>query len=79
MPWTVDDVDRFKKGLTDKEKRQWVAIANSALERCLKEGGDQKTCEVSAVKQANGVAGNSASAYNQIRTRAPYTITVKKH
>lgn len=79
MPWTVDDVDRFKKGLTDKEKRQWVAIANSALERCLKEGGDQKTCEVSAIKQANGVAGNSASAYNQIRTRAPYTITVKKH
>lgn len=79
MPWTVDDVDRFKKGLTDKEKRQWVAIANSALERCLKEGGDQKTCEVSAIKQANGVAGNSASAYNQIRTETPYTITVKKH
>jgi hypothetical protein len=45
----------------------------------LLRGGDQKTCEVSAIKQANGVAGNSASAYNQIRTETPYTITVKKH
>lgn len=29
MPWTTKDVDRHKKGLTDKQKRQWVAIANS--------------------------------------------------
>jgi len=75
----VEDVDEFKKGLTDKEKRQWVAIANSALERCLKEGGDQQTCEVSAIKQANGVAGNKESTYSEITAMSPYTIAVRKH
>lgn len=79
IPWTVEDVDEFKKGLTDKEKRQWVAIANSALERCLKEGGDQQTCEVSAIKQANGVAGNKESTYSEITAMSPYTIAVRKH
>ena len=75
----MDDVEEFKKGLTDKEKRQWVAIANSALERCLKEGGDQQTCEVSAIKQANGVAGNKESTYSEITAMSPYTIAVRKH
>jgi hypothetical protein len=79
IPWTLDDVEEFKKGLTDKEKRQWVAIANSALERCLKEGGDQQTCEVSAIKQANGVAGNKESTYSEITAMSPYTIAVRKH
>ena len=32
MPWTIKDVDQFKKDLTDKEKEQWVEIANSAYE-----------------------------------------------
>lgn len=59
MPWTVDDVERFHKGLTNKEKRQWVEVANSVLERCLEEGKDQNTCEVSAIKQANGVVGTT--------------------
>ncbi len=79
IPWTLDDVEEFKKGLTDKEKRQWVAIANSALGRCLKEGGDQQTCEVSAIKQANGVAGNKESTYSEITAMSPYTIAVRKH
>jgi len=62
---------------TEKEKRQWVEVANSVLERCLKEGKDQNTCEVSAIKQANGVVGNNS--YSLINTNAGYTISVKKH
>jgi len=77
MPWTVDDVDRFHKGLTDKEKRQWVEVANSVLERCLEEGKDQNTCEVLAIKQANGVVGNNS--YSLINTNSAYTISVRKH
>jgi hypothetical protein len=53
MPWQVGDVEQHKKGLTDAEKRQWVAVANSALAACLKEG--RTDCEASAIKQANGV------------------------
>ena len=54
MPWTVADVDKHKKGLTEKEKKQWVAIANSALSSCLKKGGKDNACEASAIRQANG-------------------------
>ena len=62
---------------TEKEKRQWSGSSYSVLERCLKEGKDQNTCEVSAIKQANGVVGNNS--YSLINTNAGYTISVKKH
>jgi hypothetical protein len=52
MPWTVADVDGFKKGLTPKQKETWVAIANAALERCREERG--KDCEKNAIIRANG-------------------------
>jgi len=51
MPWTVADVERHNKNLSDKQKRQWVHVANDALQRCLDAGG--KECEASAIKQAN--------------------------
>jgi len=53
MPWTKDDVDGFKQGLTSRQKDQWVAVANDALKTCIADGG--KDCEASAIKQANGV------------------------
>jgi len=53
MPWDVSDVDRHKKGLTDAQKKQWVAVANDVLQRCLDEGGSQSDCEASAIRQAN--------------------------
>ena len=60
MPWGVGDVDRFKKGLTPKQKEQWVAVANSALSDCLKKGGSQSTCEGRAIRMASGVVKESA-------------------
>lgn len=59
MPWTVGDVDRFKRGLTDAQKHQWVRIANSVLASCQKRGGSN--CEASAIRQASGVVGHSVS------------------
>jgi len=38
MPWKPEDADKHKKGLTDKQKRQWAEIANSVRSNCLKEG-----------------------------------------
>jgi len=61
MPWTVEDVDRFKQGLTDAQKRQWVEVANNVLERCLADGGSQSECEASAIRQANGTVANRAN------------------
>jgi len=54
MPWTVADVDKFKKGLTEQEKERWVRIANAALAKCLDGDGDELDCEVKAIRQANG-------------------------
>ena len=46
MPWTKDDAKRHTRKVdSDKKKRQWAHVANSALERGASEG--------SAVRQAN--------------------------
>ena len=34
MPWTVDDVDRHKAGLSPEQKARWVKIANGVLDAC---------------------------------------------
>jgi hypothetical protein len=66
MPWTVADVDRFKQGLTEAEKRRWVRIANSVLRRCLDNGGSQDECEASAIRQANGSVGNNQQVMDNL-------------
>ncbi len=56
MPWQLKDVDRFAKGLSDKQKAAWVSIANSTLDLCLHNGGNQANCEGKAVRIANAKA-----------------------
>jgi len=55
MPWTSEDVERHKKGLTDKGKRQWVAIANSTRKRCIADGDSEEVCDARAIKSANAM------------------------
>jgi hypothetical protein len=31
VPWTVEDVDKHRKGLSPADKATWVTIANKAL------------------------------------------------
>src|SRR5262245_20527760 len=59
MPWKVSDVDRHKKGLSAKQKRQWVAAANNSLSTCLSDGGSQDTCEGRAIRIANAAVDKS--------------------
>jgi len=59
MPWTVKDVEKYKKGLTDKQKSQWVRIANSILAKCIADGGTDETCTPKAIRQANGTVNNN--------------------
>jgi len=51
MPWNTNEVDGFKKGLSKKQKKKWVAIANGVLESCKEDNG--KDCEGKAVRIAN--------------------------
>jgi hypothetical protein len=53
MPWSINDVDKFRSGLERDQKTKWVAIANNVLELCVKKGGDVLECESNAVKSAN--------------------------
>jgi len=57
MPWSVGDVDGFKKGLTPGQKKKWVEIANGALASCRLRNGDD--CEAYAVRTANSKVGVS--------------------
>ena len=56
MPWKIADVDKFAKGLSDKQKAAWINIANSTLDLCLHNGGNQANCEGKAVRIANAKA-----------------------
>ncbi len=53
MPWTVDDVESHKKGLTPAQKKKWVAIANAIYKDCLAKGGTDATCAPKAIRIAN--------------------------
>ena len=53
MPWTKKDVSKHISGLTDKQKENWVSIANKALRNCINQGGTDETCAPKAIMIAN--------------------------
>jgi hypothetical protein len=53
MPWSSSDVDQFKKGLSRKQKKKWVAVANGVLRSCIEDGGTDEKCSGKAIKIAN--------------------------
>lgn len=61
MPWSIEDVDKHMKDLTDKQKEVWVKVANGAFARCEEKG--QGDCDARAIKQANGVAGKMGESF----------------
>lgn len=74
MPWSPNDADRFKKGLSDKQKRQWAAIANAALQR----GSD----ESSAIRQASGSLRSGAlesAARRRMQKKLPQSSITGAH
>lgn len=79
MPWSVGDVDSHKKGLSDKQKRQWTRIANSVLKRCMDKGGSEESCAASAIRQANGVvnANVKVAEYSTYRSKQKLDYDVK--
>jgi hypothetical protein len=64
------DVDRHKKGLTNAQKKQWVAAANTSLQDCLSDGGSQETCEGRAIRIANAAVekGEEKAAAGAVST-----------
>lgn len=78
MPWTVKDVDRFKKNLTPKQKRQWVAVANEVYDRCMEDGGSDETCAPKAIRQANGVIGVRKVGHEE-ETYTPFHLTTNNY
>ena len=55
MPFTTQDANKHKKGMTAKQARQWTHVANSALSKCIKGGGSDETCAPKAIQYASGV------------------------
>jgi uncharacterized protein YdaT len=61
MPWTADDAERHKKGLTREQKRKWARVANAALKEYADEGR--------AIRVANAAVSsrNSSTAPRRVR------------
>ena len=60
MPWTEDsDLEKYKKGMTSKQKKKWVAIANNVLKNCDKSPDE---CEASAIRIANSKVEESLNS-----------------
>lgn len=79
MPFKISDVERFKKGLTKKQKERWISIANSVLEKCIKDGGTTSTCDGSAIRQANGAVNNNMKLLLQSSQLKNYSIRDEIH
>jgi len=77
MPWKVSDVDEHKKGLSAKQKSQWVRVANAALKKCMDEGGSDEECAPKAIRQANGVVGNEFSDHEE--TFETHALSINKY
>lgn len=59
MPFTSEDAEKHKKGMTDKMKKQWARVAESVRKRMMKKGMSEEEAAGEAVKQANGVVMNA--------------------
>ena len=74
MPWTVSDVDQFKKGLTAEQKRRWVAIANGVLNDCMDSGKSEEDCAPLAIRTANSQVETNTAAVILCQTEQPTYI-----
>lgn len=61
MPWTKEDAEEHKKGMTDAQKKRWASIANSVLADCTAADGDVSDCEAKAIRIANAKATQPAT------------------
>ena len=80
MPWTATDAKDYKKGLTEKQSKQWARIANSVLKKELKAGKLEKEAAASAIKQANGVVMNvneSKGVYSSYKSKQVLEYDIK--
>ena len=78
MPWTIDDVEKHNKGLTDAQKKQWVKVANSVLKSCTASGKPEDECDALAIKQANAVVKHQASTNVKIPLIANVKYDVRR-
>jgi hypothetical protein len=81
MPWDLQSVEKHNKGLNDKQKKQWVEVANSVLQKCMADGGSEESCAASAIRQANGVVSHSEMSYitHKSSQNTDFNVEVKQH
>jgi len=56
MPYISEDAMKHtNKADTSKKQKQWASIANSVMNKCMTDGGNEKECSAKGIMQANGV------------------------
>jgi hypothetical protein len=76
--FTINDVDNYKKGLSEKQKKQWVRLSNSIIKRELEKGTKEEEATAMAVKQANTVVNvNAADQYSVYKNKQKLNYEIK--
>ena len=56
MPYTAEDaMKHMDKADTLNKQKQWASVANSVMNKCMMDGGNEKDCSAKGIMQANGV------------------------
>lgn len=68
MAFTVEDIEQYREGLSDKGINRWVKTANLTQRICIKSGGDSEECTAKAIRMANRFTKKSGKRVKAKRT-----------
>lgn len=78
MPFKINEVEKHRKGLNTANKKKWLQVANGILKSCMEKGGSELSCEVTAIRTANGSFSDdrkSAEEYSNM----PNALSLEDH
>lgn len=78
MTFTVEDIEQYKEGLSDKGKKRWVKVANLTQKLCIKSGGDSEKCNDKAIKMANRFTRFTKKTGKRVKAKRTPKKTGKK-
>lgn len=72
----ISEVDKFKKGLNDKQKKEYVQIVKAEETRLNKEGIGELRAEILAIRKANAMFGDKSKSmeYSELESTQMHIV-----
>jgi phage I-like protein len=71
--FVIEDCETYRKGMTEKQKGNWVSAANEAFASCMAGKGNQLNCEIAAIRHANSMVNKK-----QTKAADPKPVNVEE-